>query len=158
MARTYAVQRHRRTTASAPAPDLRKRGERKLVITPDGETHRSRPRVDSALVKALARAHRWHRLLESGECASITDFAAAEKIDRSYLCRVLRLTLLVPEIVEAIMHGRQPEWGDLAGADERVSGGVGGSTIRTRDVMNPDCGRQLFLTPCRTAGTRSDRF
>ena len=88
---------------------VRKRGGRKLVITPDGETHRPRPRVDSALVKALARAHRWQRMLESGECASITELAAAEKIDRSYLCRVLRLTLLAPEIVEAIMDGRQPE-------------------------------------------------
>ncbi len=45
----------------------------------------------------------------SGECASITELAAAEKIDRSYLCRVLRLTLLAPEIVEAIVDGRQPE-------------------------------------------------
>ena len=94
---------------------VRKRGGRKLVITPDGETHRPRPRVDSALVKALARAHRWQRLLESGECASITELAAAEKIDRSYLCRVLRLTLLAPEIVEAIMDGRQPEEVTLPG-------------------------------------------
>ena len=92
---------------------VRKRGGRKLVVTPDGETHCPRPRVDSALVKALARAHRWQRLLESGECASITELAAAEKIDRSYLCRVLRLTLLAPEIVEAIMDGRQPEGMDL---------------------------------------------
>ncbi len=88
---------------------VRKRGGRKLVITPDGETRRPRPRVDSALVKALARAHRWQRLLESGECVSITELAAAEKIDRSYLCRVLRLTLLAPEVVEAIVDGRQPE-------------------------------------------------
>ena len=88
---------------------VRKRGGRKLVITPDGRTERPRPRIDSALVKALARAHRWQRLLESGECASITELAAAEKIDRSYLCRVLRLTLLAPEIVEAILDGRQPE-------------------------------------------------
>ena len=48
-------------------------------------------------------------MLESGECASITELAAAEKIDRSYLCRVLRLTLLAPEMVEAIMDGRQAE-------------------------------------------------
>jgi hypothetical protein len=48
-------------------------------------------------------------LLESGECASITELAAAEKIDRSYLCRVLRLTLLAPELVAAISDGRQPE-------------------------------------------------
>ena len=94
---------------------VRKRGGRKLVITPDGEIHRPRARVDSALVKAIARAHRWQRLLESGECASITELAAAEKIDRSYLCRVLRLTLLAPEIVEAIMDGRQPEGMTLPG-------------------------------------------
>ena len=48
-------------------------------------------------------------MLESGECASITELPAAEKIDRSYLCRVLRLTLLAPEIVEAVLDGRQPE-------------------------------------------------
>ena len=48
-------------------------------------------------------------MLESGECACITKLAAAEKIDRSYLCRVLRLTLLAPELVEVIMDGRQPE-------------------------------------------------
>jgi hypothetical protein len=48
-------------------------------------------------------------MLESGECGSITELAAAERIDRSYLCRVLRLTLLAPEIVEGIMDGRQPE-------------------------------------------------
>ena len=80
-----------------------------LVVTPDGETHRPRPRVVGALVKAIAPAHHWQRLLESGECASITELAAAEKIDRSCLCRVLRLTLLAPEIVEAMMDGQQAE-------------------------------------------------
>ena len=63
---------------------VRKRGGRKLVITPDGETHRPRPRVDSALVKALARAHRWQRMLESGEYSGLTELAAAEKINLSY--------------------------------------------------------------------------
>ncbi len=88
---------------------VRKRGGRKLVITPDGRTERPQPRIDSALVKAIARAHRWQRMLESGECGTITELAAAEKIDRSYICRVLRLTLLAPEMVEAIMDGRQAE-------------------------------------------------
>ena len=68
---------------------VRKRGGRKLVITPEGRTERPRPRVDSALVKALARANRWQRMLESGESGSITELAAAEKINRSYVCRVL---------------------------------------------------------------------
>ena len=85
------------------------------MITPDGTTERARPRIDSALVKAIARAHRWQRLLESGECGSITELAAAEKIDRSYLCRVLRHTLLAPEIVEAIVDGRKAEEVTLPG-------------------------------------------
>ena len=67
---------------------------------------RPRPRVDSALVKALARAHRWRRMPESEECGSITEFAAAGKIDRSYLCRVLRLTLLAPALVEVVYDGK----------------------------------------------------
>ena len=115
--------RERQREPSGPLYALRPRAVRRpqvrgggqLVITPDGETHGPRPRFDSALVKALARAHRWQRLLESGKCGSITELAAAEKIDRSYLCRVLRLTLLAPEIVEAILDGRQTEEMTLPG-------------------------------------------
>lgn len=60
------------------------------------------------MVKAVARAHRWRRLLESGQFTSVTQLAEAEKINHSYLCRVMRLTLLAPDIVEAILDGRQP--------------------------------------------------
>jgi hypothetical protein len=58
--------------------------------------------------KAIARAHRWKRLLESGQYAAVADLAAAEKINQSYVCRVLRLTLLAPDSVEAVLDGRQP--------------------------------------------------
>ena len=61
------------------------------------------------LVKALARAFRWRRMLETGRYGTITDLAAAEKINASYVSRVLRLTLLAPDIVEAILDGRQTE-------------------------------------------------
>jgi hypothetical protein len=89
---------------------LRKRGGRKLVVVPEGTTPYApqRARVDNAMVKAIARAHRWRHLLETGAYASITDLAAAEKINQSYICRVLRLSLLAPKIVEAILDGRQP--------------------------------------------------
>ena len=88
---------------------LRKRGGRKQVVTPDGACWgQPRPRVDNTMVKAIARAHRWKRLMESGRFASVTELAEAEKINQSYLCRVLRLTLLAPDIVEAILDGRQP--------------------------------------------------
>ncbi|MDX9859286.1 MAG: hypothetical protein RBS99_00070 [Rhodospirillales bacterium] len=88
---------------------FRRRGGRKLVIAPDGATAWMPPRarVDNALVKALARAFRWRKLLEAGVHGSVADLAAAENINKSYVSRVLRLTLLAPEIVEAILDGRQ---------------------------------------------------
>ena len=90
---------------------MRRRGGRKLVVTPDDSTPGAAPmrtRADPALVKALARAHRWKRLLESGRYGSLAELAAAEKIDRSYLGKTLRLTLLAPDVVEAMLDGRQP--------------------------------------------------
>jgi hypothetical protein len=88
---------------------LRQRGGRKLVVTPDGTSPWTPPRarVDSAMVKAIARAYRWRKMLESGTYATIAEIAAAEKINESYVGRVLRLTLLAPDIVEAILGGRQ---------------------------------------------------
>jgi hypothetical protein len=88
---------------------LQQRSGRKRVVTPDGRPISPAPQIDNALVKALARAHRWQRMLESGEYASLTELAKAEKINRSYLSRVLRLTLLAPDIVEAILNERQPD-------------------------------------------------
>jgi hypothetical protein len=88
---------------------IRKRGGRKLVIAPEGGTWTpSRRLVDNAMVKAIARAFRWRRLLESGAYATVEEIAAAEKINGSYVSRVLRLTLLAPDIVEAILDGQQP--------------------------------------------------
>ena len=85
----------------------RRRGGRKVVVAPPGcDDWAPPPKFDRALVKALARAHRWQRMLESGQCGTLTDLAAAEQISRSYVCRVLRLTLLAPDIVERILDGR----------------------------------------------------
>ena len=87
---------------------LRKRGGRKSMVAPAATSWTpSRLRVDNTLAKALSRAHGWKRLIESGKFASVADLAGAEKINQSYLCRVLRLTLLAPNIVEAILDGRQ---------------------------------------------------
>jgi hypothetical protein len=87
---------------------LRKVGGRKQIVLPDGATApANHPRPDSALIKALARAFRWKRMLESGEFATIADLAKREGIAPSYMTRVLRLTLLAPEIVEAILDGKQ---------------------------------------------------
>ena len=89
---------------------IRQRGGRKLVVAPDGSQAWApqRPRVDSTLIKALARAHRWKRMLDDGRYGSVSELATAEKLDRGYLGRILMLTLLAPAIVEAILDGRQP--------------------------------------------------
>jgi hypothetical protein len=89
---------------------IRRRSGRKMVVTPGGPAAGQIPtRADPAMVKALARAFRWRRLLENGRYASISEIAAAEKIDRGYVGSILRLTLLAPDIIEAILDGRQPE-------------------------------------------------
>ena len=85
---------------------IRKRGGRKLVVVPAGaEALPERPRVDNAMVKALARAFRWRKLLETGVYGTIEELAAAEKINSSYVSRILRMTLLAPAIVEQILEG-----------------------------------------------------
>src|ERR1700716_2260226 len=84
----------------------RRRGGWKFVVGPGGIAWTGRRVVvDNAIVKALGRAHRWKAMLESGEYGSMTDLATAEKINLSYLCRVLRLTLVAPDIAEALLDG-----------------------------------------------------
>ena len=89
---------------------IRRRPRRKTVVTPvrDGAEPGLPARADPALVKALARAFRYQRMLDEGRYVSISEMAAAEKIERGYLGTLLRLTLLAPDIVEAILYGRQP--------------------------------------------------
>ena len=69
----------------------------------------SKPRRDETLIKALVRAHRWRRKIESGQAKSITDLAEQEGVTDAYVCRLLPLTCLAPDIVEAILDGRQPK-------------------------------------------------
>jgi hypothetical protein len=81
------------------------RGGRKTIIS-DSVQSPPQPRIDNALLKALARAFRWRHLIESGEYASISELAKAEGINQSYACRMLRLTLLSPAIVTDILDSR----------------------------------------------------
>jgi hypothetical protein len=89
---------------------IRKRGGRKLVLAPDGAEMTAGPirrHVDSAMVKTVARAFRWRELLEGDAYSTIREIAGAEKIAQTYVGRVFRITLLAPDIVEAILAGRQ---------------------------------------------------
>ncbi len=102
-------------TRGAPIPEtvtlhvpfrIVKRGGRKEMRLPDGAAQPSR--TDNTLVKALARAFRWKRMLESGEFATIAELAEREGIAAPYLTRTMRLAQLAPDLVETILDGRQP--------------------------------------------------
>jgi DNA-binding transcriptional regulator YhcF (GntR family) len=98
-------------TMKAPIAIKRRRG-RKRVVAPDGTELASlstEPEIDNTLVKAIARAYRWQRMLESGAYATVRELAKSERINPSYVSRLLALTLLPPAELEAILDGRQPE-------------------------------------------------
>ena len=98
-----------RTAMVSISVSFLQRGGRKQILSPAGAAPWSpTPRVDSALVKAVVRAHRWRQMIESGKYASSAELANAEKVNDSYLSRILRLTLIAPDIIEAILAGRQP--------------------------------------------------
>jgi hypothetical protein len=110
---------------------LQRRGGRKLIVMPEGAAAPVRkPSRDETLVKALVRAHRWRRRIENGQAKSITDLAEQENVTVAYVCRLLPLTCLAPDIVEAILDGRQPKGvrlaemlgsGPLAWEEQRVN-------------------------------------
>ena len=91
---------------------IRKRGGRKVVLAPDGTVGDTRKlfcqQVDNAMVKAIARAFRWREMLENGTYSTIKEIADFEDINQSYVARILRLTLLAPDIVDGFIDGRQP--------------------------------------------------
>jgi hypothetical protein len=87
---------------------FQRRGGRKRIVAPDGSelAPSSKPQPDGTLVKALARAWRWQKLLDDGVYTSATEISESEGINKSYISRILRLALLAPDIVEVILGGR----------------------------------------------------
>ena len=83
-----------------------KRGGRKEMVLPPSAT--ALATIDGTLVKALARAFRWKRMLDTGAFTSVTEIAEHEKLSFTYISRIVRLSLLAPDIVDAIMAGHQP--------------------------------------------------
>ena len=99
-----------RITVRVPLTVRRRPGRKTVVVAVrDGGETAFPTRADPALVKALARAFRYQKLLDEGRYASISEMAAAERIERGYLGSLLRLTLLAPNLIEAILDGLQPD-------------------------------------------------
>ncbi|MDD1522262.1 hypothetical protein DCG74_02770 [Bradyrhizobium sp. WBAH42] len=95
--------------------DFRQSGGRKQIVVPAGAdawtSPRSRP--SNSIITALAKAHRWRRLIETGCYASAAELSKREAVNESYVCRVLRLTLLAPDLIQAILDGKQPKTVEL---------------------------------------------
>jgi hypothetical protein len=89
---------------------FKKRGGRKVIVLPDGSHGHPMPAatIDNTMIKSIARAFRWQKLLENGTYTCLDDIARTEKIGASFVSRYYRLVLLAPDIVEAILDGRQP--------------------------------------------------
>ena len=110
---------------------LQRRGGRKLIMMSEGASAPvPKPRRDETLVRALVKAHRWRRRIESGQARSITDLAEQEDVTVAYVCRLLPLTCLPPDIVEAMLDGRQPK--GLRLAEMLGNGSVGWVEQRER--------------------------
>jgi hypothetical protein len=88
---------------------LGKRGGRKMIIAPDGHELPPELPIDDSLARLVAKAHKWLGMLESGRVGSIKEISEIESTDDSYVGKVLRLTLLAPDIVKMIVDGRQPD-------------------------------------------------
>ena len=115
------------TPTIIPAPDgsyvdvfvpisFKRFGGRKTIVAPN-DSQLAPPRskaTDRTLIKALSRAYRWQKLLDDGVYGSIAGMADKERINRSYLSRTIRLSLLAPDIVNAILYGTQPATLQLA--------------------------------------------
>ena len=107
---TRLVDRSEGITVHVPMT-FKKRSGRKEIIVPAGldSAGDSAPDYHEALVIAISRAHRWKKLLDEGKYGSVAEMARALKMDRYQMARMLRLTLLAPDIIEAILDGREPE-------------------------------------------------
>src|SRR5262245_17577723 len=89
---------------------IKSRGGRKVVVSPDGEpvSAPARPRVDNTLLRAVVQAFHWKNQIETGQLATVSELAATEGLNGSYVSHVLRLTLVAPDLVEAVLDGKQP--------------------------------------------------
>ncbi len=90
---------------------IRRMRGRKMIFAPealDGEVPDSPSDVQAALVQALGRAFSWSDAMESGAFQSVSDLARNLDLDNSYVGRILKLTTLAPDIIEAILNGEEP--------------------------------------------------
>ena len=109
------VERDEHIVIRIPLALKRRSGRKEVIVEPPPSSAPTRRRQNvNPLMVAVARAHRWEELLESGRYGSWVEIAAAQGCDPSYVARLLRLTLLAPDIVESVLEGTEPDGVSLA--------------------------------------------
>jgi hypothetical protein len=131
---------------------LQRRGGRKRIVAPDGSeiAPTTKPQPDGTLVKALARAWRRQRMLDEGRYSSVSEISEAKGINKSYVSRILRLALLAPDIVEAILAGRSHQTLML----ERLARSLPASWEGQRECLLPQAKPGRGPTPLTLVGNR----
>lgn len=135
MNRTKAITET--VTIHVPFRIVKRGGRREMILPPNAQTRRQ---ADDSLIKALARAFRWKRMLESGEFSTITELAQRERIAAPFLTRTMRLAQLAPDLVEAILDGRQPRGLTLEALREPLPSDWSGQRDNLMGTTNaPEC-------------------
>ncbi|AOS78328.1 MULTISPECIES: hypothetical protein [Hydrogenophaga] len=112
---------------------IKHRQNRKLLIPPAPDATGAAGGFDAPMIKTLGKAFYWKRLIDEGVYPTTADLARALKVETGWAAEVLRMTMLAPDIVEAIFEGRQPRHLNL-------------HTLRGRqDLLPRDWGEQRRL-------------
>jgi hypothetical protein len=116
MSNVTLIDDGRRVSVRVPMK-MKRRGGRKMIIVPEGlaDIAQSKSDCNQSLARAIARAHLWQEMLHSGKVTSISELAKRLGLDRSFVARLMRLSLLAPDIVEAILFGDEPSGTTYAG-------------------------------------------
>ena len=90
---------------------FKKHGGRKYIISPDATPEAYTPPVEkNSVLKAIGQAFEWKAMIDNGEVNSISDLSRRLQTNESYTGRIVRLSLLAPDIIESILKGRQPKY------------------------------------------------
>jgi hypothetical protein len=95
-------------TLKVPVIVKHKRG-RKVILAPDSEHPGAESPVQETMFLALARAHAWTGLIESGKIATVTQLTDKLQLDIAYVTKILHMVNLAPELQEAIITGNEPD-------------------------------------------------
>jgi len=88
---------------------IKRRHSSKLIVPPVGTTlPKAATSFDLPLLRTLGKAFYWQRMIDTGEMANASELARHFKLETGWVCEVLRMSRLAPDIIRAVLDGRQP--------------------------------------------------